>query len=209
MAVERVQDLPLAGGHLALDLVNTVEPRIAGEDQTDHLRNPADLLVWARRVDLIDESEAAEVAQAWARSPALAAADLEAAVTIRESLYDVLTGAAEGLPVLAAGWAGAGSRTGLVADGNGFRLVVGTSIPDRLSVAAVDLLTTADLTKLHACPPEQGGCGWLFLDHSRNSTRRWCVMEDCGAKAKSRRLTERRRADRTAVRDPDRQRPVE
>jgi len=204
-----VQDLPLAGGHLALDLVNTVEPRIAGEDQTDHLRNPADLLIWARRVDLVDESEAAEVAAAWARSPALAAADLEAAVTIRESLYDVLTGAAEGLPVLAAGWAGAGSRTGLVADGNGFRLVVGTSIPDRLAVAAVDLLTTADLTKLHACPPEQGGCGWLFLDHSRNSTRRWCVMADCGAKAKSRRLTERRRADRAAVRDPERQRPVE
>jgi predicted RNA-binding Zn ribbon-like protein len=209
MAVERVQDLPLAGGHLALDLVNTVEPRIAGEDQTDHLRNPADLLTWARRVDLVDDSAAAEVAEAWARSPALAAADLEAAVAIRESLYDVLTGAADGLPVLAAGWAGAGSRTGLVADGNGFRLVVGTSIPDRLAVAAVDLLTTADLTKLHACPPEQGGCGWLFLDHSRNSTRRWCVMADCGAKAKSRRLTERRRADRAAVRDPDRQRPVE
>lgn len=200
MAVERVQDLPLAGGHRALDLVNTVEPRIAGADQTDHLRNPADLLTWARRVDLIDVSEAAEVARSWARSPELAEADLEATTAIRESLYDVLTGAPDGLPVLAASWAAAGSRTGLMADGNGFRLVISASIPDRLAVAAVDLLTTADLTKLHACPPEDGGCGWLFLDHSRNSTRRWCVMEDCGAKAKSRRLTERRRAERAAAR---------
>jgi predicted RNA-binding Zn ribbon-like protein len=200
MAVERVQDRPLAGGHVALDLVNTVEPRIAGPDQTDHLRSPADLLTWARRIDLLDESEAAAVAELWSRSPATAEADLEASIAVRESLYAVLSDRSEGLGVLAAGWAAAGSRTELVPDGAGFRLVVGVSIPDRLAVAAVDLLTSADLSKLHACPPEQGGCGWLFLDHSRNSTRRWCVMEDCGAKAKSRRLTERRRAERAAAR---------
>ena len=50
-----------------------------------------------------------------------------------------------------------------------------------------------------AAPPEAGGCGWLFLDQSRNGSRRWCRMADCGSTAKARRLTERRRAARGLV----------
>jgi predicted RNA-binding Zn ribbon-like protein len=67
---------------------------------------------------------------------------------------------------------------------------------DRIAVATVELLTTGDPGQLRACPLEDGGCGWLFLDRSRGHTRRWCVMADCGTKAKSRRLNDRRRAAR-------------
>jgi predicted RNA-binding Zn ribbon-like protein len=81
------------------------------------------------------------------------------------------------------------------------RLTVGTDpamvIPDRLAQAAVDLVRTLDIGQLKACPLDDGGCGWLFLDRSRNSSRRWCSMEDCGARAKARRLTARRRRART------------
>jgi predicted RNA-binding Zn ribbon-like protein len=80
------------------------------------------------------------------------------------------------------------------------RLQAAPLIPDRLTFAAVDLLTGLDLTRHRACPPEDGGCGWLFLDRSRNNSRRWCVMADCGTAAKSRNLTERRRAERVASR---------
>ena len=45
---------------------------------------------------------------------------------------------------------------------------------------AVELLCEADLTRLGICAPEQHGCGWLFLDRSRNGSRRWCTMGDCG-----------------------------
>ncbi len=80
------------------------------------------------------------------------------------------------------------------------RLIVGTApafmIPDRLAHATVELLRTVDLRHLRACPIAEGGCGWLFLDRSRNGSRRWCAMEDCGAQAKARRLTEKRRIDR-------------
>jgi predicted RNA-binding Zn ribbon-like protein len=31
------------------------------------------------------------------------------------------------------------------------------------------------------------GCGWLFYDETRNGTRRWCSMKDCGNRAKARR----------------------
>jgi predicted RNA-binding Zn ribbon-like protein len=59
------------------------------------------------------------------------------------------------------------------------------------------VLRMADLAGLRRCPPDAGGCGWVFLDHSRNGSRRWCRMADCGTTAKARRLTERRRAART------------
>jgi len=29
-------------------------------------------------------------------------------------------------------------------------------------------------------------CGWLFLDTSKNHTRRWCDMKSCGNRAKAR-----------------------
>ncbi|MGH3400264.1 MAG: CGNR zinc finger domain-containing protein [Streptosporangiaceae bacterium] len=61
----------------------------------------------------------------------------------------------------------------------------------------------AYLGRLGICPPEHEGCGWLFLDRSRNGSRRWCTMEFCGAQAKARRLTERRRADRASTEDSD------
>jgi len=71
---------------------------------------------------------------------------------------------------------------------------------DRVAQDAVDLLCGVDLERLGRCPVEEGGCGWLFLDYSRNRSRRWCTMEDCGSVAKARRLTERRRTTRAASR---------
>lgn len=48
--------------------------------------------------------------------------------------------------------------------------------------ATVELLMSADLRNLKVCP----GCGWLFLDSSKNHSRRWCRMSDCGNLAKVR-----------------------
>ena len=50
---------------------------------------------------------------------------------------------------------------------------------------AAALLTSANLQRLGRCDDEH--CGWVFLDHSRNRSRRWCAMEDCGNRAKARR----------------------
>jgi predicted RNA-binding Zn ribbon-like protein len=111
-------------------------------------------------------------------------------------------------------WATAAARTQLVcappADppepgrGRGVVALVPGSVPalligDRLTHAVIDLLRTVDLTSLRRCPVGDGGCGWLFLDHSRNGSRRWCSMADCGGQAKARRLTARRRDLRTAT----------
>jgi predicted RNA-binding Zn ribbon-like protein len=36
-----------------------------------------------------------------------------------------------------------------------------------------------------------GRCAWLFVDTSRNHSRRFCSMEDCGNRAKQRRHYQR------------------
>ena len=58
--------------------------------------------------------------------------------------------------------------------------------------AAAALLTGPGLERVRACPGV--GCGWLFLDTSRNRSRRWCDMRDCGNRAKARRHYQRSRA---------------
>ncbi len=205
-------ELNVVGGHLALDLVNTVEPRVADRATgSEHLTTAAELLDWARRLEVVTTEEAGQVEVAW-RSTGAADAALAASLEIREATYDVLltalgprgAGGAPALEVLHRHWSAAISRSTLSLPGDavaGDRLVVGpdpaTRVTDRLAHAAVDLLRTLDVEQLKTCPLEDGGCGWLFLDRSRNSSRRWCSMDDCGAKAKARRLTARRRRARS------------
>lgn len=211
--------LNVVGGHPGLDLVNTVEPRVPGRtDGNDHLATPDDLAQWAARLALLDGDESERMRRAWSQGDRGALA-LAATLEIREATYALLLtqlgtidGAAE-LDVLVRHWRQAMGRSTLApdrAEGTGDRLRVGTDpallVPDRLAHAAVTLLRTLDPDQLKACPLAEGGCGWLFLDRSRNGTRRWCSMEDCGARAKARRLTARRRGARTA---PGRGRPAE
>jgi predicted RNA-binding Zn ribbon-like protein len=199
----------LVGGHVALNLVNTVAPRSpGGGEHTDFLPSPARLLTWSTEVGVVGDADAARVERDWAAHPRAADRALRAVIEIRESAYALLA-AALGADVadpqaerdlLTRHWSAAAGRSQLVAGGGGTgiaRVEVGTTpalmLVDRLAVAAVDLLGSVDVARLRSCPVEAGGCGWLFLDTSRNGSRRWCSMDDCGAQSKSRRLTDRRR----------------
>jgi predicted RNA-binding Zn ribbon-like protein len=52
--------------------------------------------------------------------------------------------------------------------------------------SAVDLLTSSDIERVRTCAAET--CVWLFLDLTKNRTRRWCDMKVCGNRAKVRRF---------------------
>jgi predicted RNA-binding Zn ribbon-like protein len=56
--------------------------------------------------------------------------------------------------------------------------------------SAAELLTSDGLGRVRECSGR--GCAWLFLDRSRNGTRRWCDMSVCGNREKVRRFKERR-----------------
>ena len=63
----------------------------------------------------------------------------------------------------------------------------------RLAHAAAQLLTSEDLDRLRGCD----ACCWLYLDRSKNRSRKWCSMADCGGNAKKRRYIEKRRSKLT------------
>jgi predicted RNA-binding Zn ribbon-like protein len=56
--------------------------------------------------------------------------------------------------------------------------------------SAADLLVSVDLKKLKFCSDPM--CRWLFLDISRNQSRRWCDMKDCGNRAKAKRFYQKK-----------------
>jgi predicted RNA-binding Zn ribbon-like protein len=59
--------------------------------------------------------------------------------------------------------------------------------------AAVQLLTTGTLDRIKGC----AGCRFIFIDESKNRSRRWCSMEDCGTTEKMRRYVSVRRTRAT------------
>ncbi len=97
---------------------------------------------------------------------------------------------AAGQPGAGVGPAGAGASYRL-----GWVPVTGTEALGRamwpLARSAVELLTSPALERLKLC--EADDCGWLFVDASRNRSRRWCDMSGCGNLAKVRRFRARRR----------------
>lgn len=64
----------------------------------------------------------------------------------------------------------------------------------KLTDIAVELFRHGALDRLKACDD----CRYLYLDASKNNSRRWCSMDGCGKEAKMRRYVERRAAARRA-----------
>ena len=204
--VRDILEAPLHGNHPALDLVNTVDWRLAPErgDHVDLLRDVEVLLHWGRRMGLLSEDELGVAIRRSARSTEAFSRTVE----LREVLYSIFSAVARGaapslddLAALRSVFAEALSHAELVPSPEG-RLVWSweASEPvDRVrwavAASAVELLTSAELVRVKQCLHE--GCGWVFLDLSKNASRRWCSMQGCGARAKMRRQYRRKKAQAT------------
>ena len=202
LASSRAGQMYLAAGELSLDFANTADWH-AGPAPTEFLNSYADLVAWARHAGLIGDLEAGRLLNSAAGRPQAASAALERAVMLREVLYRVFCSVAHGVGPAPADVAAlnlylndAFNHLGITPDarpdgGTAFGWVWGEPM-DRLDAvlwpivrSAADLLTSPRLDRVRQC--EGDPCGWLFLDSSRNRSRRWCSMEDCGNRAKARR----------------------
>jgi predicted RNA-binding Zn ribbon-like protein len=201
VAVERMR---IVGGDPALDFVNTRSGPAAGPPELEGLTAYPDLVVWARRVELVTPAEADRLTALSRDDEAAAAAALERAHAVRHTLFRVFdplaragAPAPQALAALRAAFLTAVGHAGLEREGAAFawRWAAGSRLEAPLDVvvgSAVRLLTTGPVSRLKGC----AACSFLFLDESRNGSRRWCSMEDCGQQAKIRRILDRRAARR-------------
>jgi predicted RNA-binding Zn ribbon-like protein len=203
--------IDLVSGWLCLDLANTVEPR-CGLAERDHLHRYGDLVAWARHAGALADD--AELLRGAADRPAAARASFARAVALREAVYEVFAAVARAaepsaadLEVIQRSYAAAArgativpAGAAIVPAGGRFTWTFPRADLDRpwypIARSALDLLTSGPLERLKMCP-DGVGCGWLFIDVTKNNSRRWCSMQTCGAEAKIKRQTARRRARRT------------
>jgi predicted RNA-binding Zn ribbon-like protein len=199
----------LTGGALCLDFVNTLNHRNQAGREQELLPSYAHLLAWCRQARALPSPEAARLARLARMGSRRAAAALRLAIRLREALYRIFSAAAAGrlpadadLRLLNAMAAEALSRQWIVHRDRGFVWEwrqAGSDLRRPLWPvvrSAVELLTSDERRGVRECASPT--CSWLFLDHSRNHSRRWCDMKVCGNRAKARRFY--RRARRTRAR---------
>jgi len=198
----RPESIELIGGHPALDLVNTVSWRHDTDRWRENLAVPLDLFTWAHRAAVLDKHHLTAMRLAIAEDPETAERVLRQVHELREQLYHHLADhiddpggeqqIREGSPlqraladaVAASSLTGTPARWTLQARGP-------LDLPRVLALHALDLLQAMPPDRLRRCDDE--GCGWLFLDTTRNHNRRWCSSRDCGNRDRARRHYTRNR----------------
>jgi predicted RNA-binding Zn ribbon-like protein len=195
--------LTLLGGRVCLDFANTADWH-ASDQPVEFLTSYSGLVAWARHAGLLTDREAQRLLDEADHRPAEAAVVLQRAVVLREVIYRLFSAIAQGsqpqpadLEAFNRALSEALARSGVEATEDGFSWVWtgDEGVLDRMLWPvlrdAADLLTSAELGRVGQCGDAR--CGWLFLDASRNRSRRWCSMEDCGNRAKARRYYARKR----------------
>jgi len=167
----------LIGGRLALDFVNTVSWP-GTEREHDWLSSAANVIAWCAAVGLA--------------IPPLSDNDLDTIRELRRDLRDTLRPLAHGQKPPRRVVETLNSRVNSASrlreiDPETFAWVWAnqSTVVDWLAPIvfdAADIATWERHDRLRYCP----SCDWLFEDQTRNGSRRWCDMADCGSRAKSR-----------------------
>jgi predicted RNA-binding Zn ribbon-like protein len=193
----------LVGGHVVIDLVNTVNAR--DEDPADWLDGYPRLLEWAELTGSFDRGALQRLGQLASRDPRGATRALRSIKELREALHGLLTAIgeeetppAEDVRRLERSWKDAVAHGRIDLSGGEARIRVdekttGLTYLERvLAMQATELLKSLPHERTRVCAGPR--CGWLFIDRSKAGRRRWCDMATCGNAAKSRRHYQRSRA---------------
>jgi len=188
---------------VSLEFANTVHWH-ASQHPQDTLRSYPDLVSWAHEAGLTTDRQARQLVGLAQAQPGAARRALDRALRLREAIYRIFIAVIHDKPVGATDLDALNAvvkklggdaqikrtRSGFVwawrTDGGDLE-----SFLDPIALSAANLLLSEKHQWVGQCADDRG-CGWLFLDTSKNHSRRWCDMNDCGNRAKQRRLQQRR-----------------
>lgn len=172
-----------AGGVLALDVANTVVLREEPDKSFDRFENVAELPRFAAAASLFRADEL--------QQRPLTVVDAERTrqklLALREATDRLFRNAASAGSIPAAQLP---AFLRACADNLESSTEAGgaVSLQGATALSALSLLAPEKAERIRIC----GNCGWLFLDRSRNGSRRWCDMTVCGNRQKARRHYSRR-----------------
>ncbi len=204
--VETEEQTPIfefTGNWLCLDFANTVQDRPSGSPH-ELLNSYNDLVSWAVQAHIVTESEAERLCEKARSRPAEASAVLKLAIDLREAIYRIFSALANDssaeeadLVILNGALSEGMAHAHLVPKANVFswdwsgKEDALERILWLVARSAADLLVSEELDTVRVCASED--CQWLFLDTSKNKSRRWCDMKSCGNRAKARRHYQRKK----------------
>jgi predicted RNA-binding Zn ribbon-like protein len=192
------------GGRLAIELTRTRgwQARDRGDDD---LEDWAGLVRWACRMGLLEAVAARPVARRALERPAATRRAVHRLRRLREIAYRMLVARSGGLAPERGDLARLNEVLRALAAWREVRVRDGAYVrewtdraadqPDyflwQCALSLESLLTGESASRIRLCSSHD--CGWLFLDESRNGSRRWCSMEGCGNVEKARRFRRRER----------------
>ena len=196
-------DFVLMGGDLSLDFANT------SAGAREMLDSYAGLAAWGLRAGLLENAWAEDLLNRASGRPFAAGAALERARDLRDVIRKLFSTVSQNdslspadVDALNSFASEALSRIRLVVSEGG-ETCEWQWLPEEgsfdtviwpVAKSAADLLSSGLLRRVRVCAGE--GCGRLFLDTSRNGSRRWCDMGACGNRAKVQQYRARRSAER-------------
>ena len=191
-----------AGQPLCLSLCNTRHWRDSTAPR-EVLTGYAEVVQWAVAKAIYAAIEGNALAHEAAAHPHVASAELRRVVALREALAATFGAHAHrAVPdPVAVGEVEANFREALAhlalrIDGG---YLVPSLPPERegleiprwqVALSAISLLTSPAIGRVKQCEDDRG-CGWLFLDTTRNDSRRYCFSRECGNRARQMRFRAR------------------
>jgi predicted RNA-binding Zn ribbon-like protein len=185
---------------LCLDFTDTVNWRTS-DHASDGIEDYGRLLQWSRMKGLIEPSNVQRLSELVKGDAKLRKQVMNDARRLREAIYRVFSASAHmkkadqsDIDVLN-GYVQKGlSKMRLQNMDGGYKWTWPEWPEDEsaemmlypIALSAADLLTSEDLARVKECANEGQGCGSLFLDCSKNQTRKWCSMDPCGNRMKVR-----------------------
>jgi predicted RNA-binding Zn ribbon-like protein len=189
--------LELVSAELCLNFANTVGNH-KSDEPNERITTYQELVAWSRHVGILSDRVAKQIVREAALRPEEARQVLDRTIALREAIYHIFAAESSGVAPQAAevailndalSSAMARARLARTEDGFVWNWTREEGGLDQMlwpiTRSAADLLTSDDLDLVRECANET--CGWLFVDTSKNHSRRWCSMSDCGNRAKARR----------------------
>jgi predicted RNA-binding Zn ribbon-like protein len=190
--------LKLLGGRLCLDFINTLDWR--GTDTPQEFLNTFDDLVsWSRHAGICSQQDTRKLKLMAEQSNADAKKALNQALKLRETIYRLFAAGIvnknplkEDLAIFNKNLSRSMQDSQITRTKDGYAWDITRNrtklnwILNPIIRSAAEILVSDERSKVKACA--DSACGWLFIDVSRNRSRRWCDMQDCGNRAKASRF---------------------